>query len=165
MPLYSQGYSLARFLIAQGGKRKYLDYLSDGLKNEQWTSVTKKHYGFESLGQLQNDWLDWVRQGSPALSPEAQAEQATSVADAGRRPRPEPNLIYRGQSEDLPAKTPPSGPLVPVVPFEQPRSAPPPQATARVEPTWPQQDAPMRSAEPIPSPRNRVLLEWRRPGE
>jgi hypothetical protein len=164
MPLYSQGYSLARFLIAQGGKRKYLDYLSDGLKNEHWTAMTKKHYGFESLGQLQNDWLDWVRQGSPSLSPEAQSEAKITVASTQRRPRPEPNLIYRGQSED----TPPSGPLVPVVP-QPPRNEPAVriEPAVRAEPAWPQQAAAAVQPPVVPSPgpanrHGRVLLEWRR---
>lgn len=135
MPLYSQGYSLARYLIAQGGKRKYLDYLSDGLKNEHWTAVTKKHYGFENLGQLQNDWLDWVRQGSPPLAPEDKSDATISVASAQRRPRPEPNLIYRGQSED--PEPAPAAKLVPVVPARSAAVAPPWQSTTAIEPQIP----------------------------
>ena len=41
MPLYSQGYSLARYLVAQGGKRKFLDFLADGLRDENWTRATQ----------------------------------------------------------------------------------------------------------------------------
>lgn len=181
MPLYSQGYSLARYLIAQGGKRKYLDYLSDGLKNEHWTAVTKKHYGFENLGQLQNDWLDWVRQGSPPLAPEEQSEATINVASTQRRPRPEPNLIYRGQSED--PEPAPAAKLVPVVPSTRAAVAPPWQSPVATEPQMPvpqmpvpqqrQQQPPVvadvgplsgklraPSAERAPG---RVLLEWHRP--
>jgi hypothetical protein len=107
MPLYSQGYSLARYLIKQGGKRKYLNYLAEGLRSEDWVGVTRAHYGFNSLGTLQNSWLDWVRQGSP-LDLE-QGDSTTTLASHERRPRPEPNLIYRAQSED-----PPASKLVPV---------------------------------------------------
>lgn len=64
LPLYSQGYSLARFLIAQGGKRKFVDYVGDGMKMKNWTAATKKHYGFESLSELQLTWVEWVRNGS-----------------------------------------------------------------------------------------------------
>jgi len=67
MPLYSQGFSLARFLIAQGGKRKFLNYIGDGMHDENWTRATKQHYGFENLLALQNGWLGWVKQGSPAI--------------------------------------------------------------------------------------------------
>lgn len=84
LPLYSQGYSVARYLIAQGGKRKFLDFLSDGLRDENWTRATRKHYGFDSLATLQNRWLDWVRQGSPALD----ATQAQGALVAVQTPRP-----------------------------------------------------------------------------
>lgn len=68
MPLYSQGYSLARFLIEQGGPRKYIEYVGEGLEIEDWVAATQRHYGFSNLNALQTTWLDWVRQGSPALN-------------------------------------------------------------------------------------------------
>lgn len=64
LPLYSQGYSVARFLIAQGGKQKFVQYIGDGLDTNDWTTTTHRHYGFESLSDLQVTWLDWVRHGS-----------------------------------------------------------------------------------------------------
>ena len=64
LPLYSQGYSLARFLIAQGGKRKFVDYVGEGMKSKNWTTATKQHYGFENLSELQLTWVEWVRAGS-----------------------------------------------------------------------------------------------------
>ena len=67
LPLYSQGYSLARYLIAQGGRRKYVDYVFDGMHWNNWTAATQKHYGLRSLSELQVKWLDWVRQGSPDI--------------------------------------------------------------------------------------------------
>lgn len=70
LPLYSQGYSLARYFIAQGGKRKFIDYVGDGMKWNNWTRATQQHYGYSSLSDLQVQWLDWVRQGSPALPPQ-----------------------------------------------------------------------------------------------
>ena len=35
MPLYAQGYSLAEFLIETGGRRKYVEFLDDGLKSRR----------------------------------------------------------------------------------------------------------------------------------
>ncbi len=67
LPLYSQGYSLARYLIAQGGRRKYVDYVFDGMHWNNWTAATQKHYGLSSLSELQVTWLAWVRQGSPDI--------------------------------------------------------------------------------------------------
>jgi hypothetical protein len=100
MPLYSQGYSVARYLIAEGGKQKFLEFLADGMRDENWTRATQQHYGRPSLGVLQNEWLAWVRKGSPAL---AATDNATLVAvkasDAAQgRARPEANLTHRGRS-------------------------------------------------------------------
>ena len=75
LPLYSQGYSLARFLIQQGGKRKFIQYVGDGMNRNNWTAATNDHYGFRSLSELQTTWVDWVRQGSPNL-------EQTSIAAA-----------------------------------------------------------------------------------
>jgi len=69
LPLYSQGYSLARFLIQQGGKQKFVQYIGEGMQTNNWTAATQKFYGFSSLSQLQVTWLEWVRQGSPPLAP------------------------------------------------------------------------------------------------
>ncbi len=65
LPLYSQGYSLARYLIARGGKRAFVDYVGDGMNWGNWTAATQKHYGMHSLSDLQVTWLEWVKQGSP----------------------------------------------------------------------------------------------------
>jgi len=80
MPLYSQGYSLARYLIAQGGPRKFMTYVGDGLNSGNWTAVTERHYGQANLAQLQETWLDWVRQGSPDIEPTAIAASSTPAA-------------------------------------------------------------------------------------
>ncbi|MGE3780843.1 MAG: hypothetical protein AB7F89_26885, partial [Pirellulaceae bacterium] len=61
LPLYAQGYSLARYLIAQGGKRKFVAYVGDGMRWNNWTKATQTQYAFQSLSELQLSWLDWVR--------------------------------------------------------------------------------------------------------
>ncbi len=91
MPLYSQGFSLARFLISQGGKRKYLNYVADGMADENWSRATKKFYGFDNLLALQNNWLEWVKQGSPELgnridSPALAAVDVAPPTGAGVEP-------------------------------------------------------------------------------
>jgi hypothetical protein len=68
LPLYSQGYSLTRFLIALEGKRKFVAYVGDGMSSNNWTAATKKHYGFHSLSDLQLTWLEWVRKGTPKFA-------------------------------------------------------------------------------------------------
>jgi hypothetical protein len=108
MPLYAQGHSLASYLVNQGGKRKFLEFVRDGLEQERWTEVTRQHYGYESLASLQNTWLEWVKRGSPSILSQPSAGQ---LAQAEPRPSPEPNLIFRGQSADRP-----DGPRMPPAP-------------------------------------------------
>ena len=103
LPLYSQGYSLARYLIQQGGKRKFLAYVGDGMKTDDWTATTKRHYKFANLGTLQSSWLEWVKQGSPALATPAMLAKADARLDAqGSADHQEAadDLTYRGQSAD-----------------------------------------------------------------
>lgn len=105
LPLYAQGHSLASYLIQQGGRHKYLNFIGTGMSTEQWGKALQQYYGVASLAALQDKWLAWVRQGSPAIqqpAPDQKTPDNTMLASTGRRPRPEPNLIYRGQSQDPP---------------------------------------------------------------
>jgi hypothetical protein len=98
MPLYSQGYSVARYLVAQGGRGKFLDFVADGLRDENWARATQKFYGINGLSDLQNQWLSWVRQGSPAIDSPQQGPALVAVknpASPAQRTRPEANLIHR----------------------------------------------------------------------
>ncbi len=71
LPLYAQGYSVAKFLILQKGKRHFLDYIGQGLQNESrgepleaWNRATDEFYKYDDLSDLQVAWLDWVQNGS-----------------------------------------------------------------------------------------------------
>ena len=86
MPLYAQGYSLARFLIEQGGKRQFVEYVGDGMEWNNWTKATNEHYGFRDLSDLQLTWLDWVRQGYLQVRPRTEAVAAAAVAASAESP-------------------------------------------------------------------------------
>ena len=105
LPLYAQGYSLARYLIEQGGRQKFVAFVGEGLKRESWTTAVNSYYGYDSLAKLQNSWLDWVKQGSPSLEnvPGRQdllvAQQEPSAAN--RKPaKPEALARARFQNND-----------------------------------------------------------------
>ena len=105
MPLYSQGYSLARYLIQQGGRRKFIDFLSDGLQDENWPRAIREQYGYDNLWALQNTWLDWVRQGSPLVTPSKGPSlkgpsDGSLVAQTDSTARDASGVIYRAQSAD-----------------------------------------------------------------
>ncbi|MGY8770436.1 MAG: hypothetical protein ACKVH8_18630 [Pirellulales bacterium] len=123
LPLYAQGYSLSRFLIAQGGERKFVDFIGTGMDTNNWTNSMYEHYGFRSLGDLQVSWLSWVRDGSNP----AKIQQAVDILLASHQQPVENKNILRGQSPDTPrssqvtAEQQPnslshtlSGPLVPI---------------------------------------------------
>jgi hypothetical protein len=105
LPLYAQGYSLARFLIEQGGRQKFIDFVGQGMKTDNWSNDIKDHYGFENLADLQNRWLDWVKQGSPSIA--AKPEELIAAGD--RFARGATNPLFRAQSDDRqsPAKNAP----------------------------------------------------------
>jgi hypothetical protein len=96
LPLYSEGYSLARFLIDQWGRKKFLEFVGEGMQSENWPAALRKQYGFQNLQSLQDAWLDWVKQGSPTLL--VRAADETRVADRNGHAGAEP--IYRAQSDD-----------------------------------------------------------------
>ncbi len=104
LPLYAEGYSLARYLIEEGGERKFINFVGDGLQDENWMRALQASYGVTDLGRLQNEWLEWVKQGSPDRSLlatnnqsgiRAPNSQTMAANDQGRRARPQPNLIHR----------------------------------------------------------------------
>jgi hypothetical protein len=113
MSLYSQGYSVAEFLIQSGGRRKFVTFLDDALKDDDWSGAVERHYGSKNLASLQDTWLAWVRRGSPPAAPRPPqpALENAALAAAGRS-RPEPNLIYHIRNEAPPPVR--TGELVPL---------------------------------------------------
>jgi hypothetical protein len=102
MPLYAQGHSLAQWLIENRGRKAFLDFLADGMQDENWPRAVRQHYDFDSLGALQNAWLGWVKNGRPRLTPETspigQLVANTTAAPTSRPPTS--TAIMRGQSPD-----------------------------------------------------------------
>jgi hypothetical protein len=93
LPLYSQGYSLARFLIERGGRHKYVAFVGDGLARNDWAGALERHYGVNDVAKLQHIWLDWVRQGCPAPPAALAAATPAPVSDTWA-------ATTRGQSPD-----------------------------------------------------------------
>jgi len=97
LPLYAQGYSLAKFLIEQKGRRHFLDYLSTGMNLERpgvelaaWDNATDRHYGYKDLSELQLAWMDWVRSGASQEQADVPvlAAKPGGRAPYGRQPSP-----------------------------------------------------------------------------
>lgn len=108
MPLYSQGHSLTSWLIESRGRKTFLDFLADGMSDENWPRAVRTHYGFDNLLAMQNAWNDWVRQGRPPLTPDTSPITQLVAQASGRRPNTDTvgigpaddRAIYRNQSPD-----------------------------------------------------------------
>ncbi|WP_425398889.1 hypothetical protein [Aeoliella sp.] len=101
LPLYAQGHSLTRYLIGKRGKAAFLEFLADGMADENWPRAVKDHYGQDSLFALQNEWLDWVKQGRPVLPGELETGQtmlasneSPAASPAPRNPAPAASTNY-----------------------------------------------------------------------
>jgi len=105
LPLYSQGYSLARFLIEQWGRGQYINFLADGMRDENWSRAIRENYDYENLADLQDSWLDWVREGSPRLAMRDDQHDSDVVLASNTNSQPatrggnssDVEFIYRGQ--------------------------------------------------------------------
>ena len=93
LPLYSQGYSLARYLIERGGRKRYIQFIGDGLASSDWPESLSQYYGIHDIGKLQTVWLEWVKRGCPA-PPASVAASIPQVQDIAQ--------TTRGQSPDGP---------------------------------------------------------------
>ena len=127
LPLYAQGYSLARYLIMQGGKRKYVQYVGEGMQTENWPAVTRKYYGHKDLSDLQVTWLDWVRMGSPKLQPVDGIEGRGDRMIAANNPPAQPQTQTQAPAAEQIAAAPTSVVALPITQA--------PRAVAHVAPT------------------------------
>ncbi|MDP6445606.1 MAG: hypothetical protein QGG36_15650 [Pirellulaceae bacterium] len=89
LPLYAQGHSLTQFLLAQGGKQKFIRYIGEGMKTHRWSEATESYYNYEDLSDLQLSWVQWLKDGSPAplaqrVYPNRPAVAATDEEPAAR---------------------------------------------------------------------------------
>lgn len=165
LPLYAQGHSLATFFIQQGGRRKFVSFLADGMRDGRWSAAIQKHYGYRDLSALQDAWLQWVRSGSPTLSPQQNSvadqqnsltDQQNSVADQQNSvPAPQSSVAAGGQAELESKVGDPAGEgrLVPVV-----RGRSSPATASRLG------SARELAGSPVPSASSRRLGEWRPAG-
>lgn len=65
LPLYAQGHSVVQFLIDQGGPRKFISFIETGMQTDDWTHSLREHYDYQTIGELQTLWNQWIVDGSP----------------------------------------------------------------------------------------------------
>lgn len=75
LALYSQGHSVADFLIQHQGRQHFVHFIDAGLASGNWDAAVQKFYEYDDLSDLQLTWNDWVRYGSRTINSELQQDQ------------------------------------------------------------------------------------------
>lgn len=66
LALYAQGHSLAEFLVRSAGRPQYVAFLESAGRNG-WDWAIHRHYGFESVEDLEGRFRAWMRADRPLL--------------------------------------------------------------------------------------------------
>ncbi len=105
LPMYAQGYSVVRFLIEQKDARTFVEFLGDymDMQRPSWTQNIRKHYGYESLGELQEHWVAWVASGSGPVDKYVKATQPNRPTDASIAQASAAGASAAGASADPPS--------------------------------------------------------------
>lgn len=67
LALYAQGHSVAEFLVMPGGKARYLAFLKSAGQHG-WDRALVRHYGFQSIEELELYWSRWVEADCPKVA-------------------------------------------------------------------------------------------------
>jgi hypothetical protein len=86
LTLYAQGYSVCNFLIAQKGPEQFVQFLESYFQQRSWTRAVREHYQYASLGELQDYWLAWVRQGGGSVDSFTKSGQLAAASPAEASP-------------------------------------------------------------------------------
>jgi hypothetical protein len=108
MPLYAQGYSVTNFLVQNGGRQTFLNFVAHGMRHG-WDGAVQTHYRYRSVEELEKAWIDHMKETRRAPAQLAR-NTGPAEADPARRvvvrqtapPAPPvleaPTPIVRGQS-------------------------------------------------------------------
>jgi Peptidase MA superfamily len=120
--LYAQGYSVVDYLVEKSGRKRFLDFIRIGMENDQrnWEVAVKEVYGFESVDDLQTEWIKSLKVTRPQLASQKRAKdpRGAVLASRGTETRTSPTVptleapIARGAAPTVesqkPTVTPPS---------------------------------------------------------
>lgn len=57
IPFYMQSFSLSYYLVATGGRQKFVQFLDEGSRSRNWTSALNANYGLKDLAALETAWM------------------------------------------------------------------------------------------------------------
>ncbi|HEY2785616.1 MAG TPA: hypothetical protein VGJ05_11640 [Fimbriiglobus sp.] len=104
---YAEGYSVVRFLVDQGGRKKFLTFVAEGMKGNvrNWDEACRNVYGYQSVDALEDSWIQSLYK--PPARTSARTQSPNSGLYAGgtsSRPRTE---IRSSAAPGLPVLAPP----------------------------------------------------------
>ncbi len=169
MVLYAEGFSVTNFLVGQSSRGAFLTFVAHGLRGN-WDAAARQHYGYRSVEELEQAWLQHLRNGRrpPATVASAGGRPGAPATPTGRVvvrqtvPPSQPLLgapqpVYRGVSateqDELPAAPRPAldRPSAPSAAPARPPFMPPAPSYATPQP------APPSGFMPPPPPPARLL--------
>jgi hypothetical protein len=62
--LYAEGYSVVNFLVASSNRQVFLAFVAHGMQYG-WDSAVQTHYHYQSVGQLEAAWINYLRTNRP----------------------------------------------------------------------------------------------------
>jgi len=136
MVLYAQGFSITKFLVDQGGRATFLNFLASGMRNG-WNASAQEFYQFETVQVMEKAWLDSLRRPAEHVARndnrptgrENPSAESTSRVVVKEYLQPnidlDPPIVARGASPD--------GWNQPPVKFSEPRARTVAQPPVRVE--------------------------------
>ena len=148
MVLYAEGFSVSEYLVSLGGRPTFLAFVAYAM-NYGWDNAVKAYYRFNSIEELEERWIAYLRNNRPGQAPGLLAsngprgnESSTIQSLAVTRqtyPPSQPVLeapmpVYRGTSPNQPASEDYSNPSIrpasPSASYNQPQQyyAQPPQS-------------------------------------
>jgi hypothetical protein len=120
--VYAQGYSICDYLInGHGGRAKFLKFVRTGMKNDNrnWEAAVRDVYGFESVDELEEKWIDSLRTppqrvakgkagGTTALASRAGGDAEVRMSGLSAVPKLEAPIVHRGVAPDRDERRPPA---------------------------------------------------------
>jgi hypothetical protein len=116
LTVYAQGYSVCQYLInGHGGRKKFLEFVDIGMRNgnRNWDAAVREVYGFETVDELEERWLDSLKTPPVRVAARARADvaSATPTGSRGRsdvrtsglpsQPRLEAPATFRGAAPGM----------------------------------------------------------------
>jgi len=107
MVLYAEGYSVTNFLVEKSSRGVFLTFIAHGMRGN-WDAAARQHYGYQSIEELEQAWVQYLR--NPRQAPVASA--SASSRPGGVSAVPTGRVVVR---QTVPPAQPLLGPPQPIV--------------------------------------------------